>query len=341
MKKKTITFTILALVASSLFAQKFALQGAKELLLKTKDLKITDQVTQQLRDSNDSLCIAEIIAFELPFSRRDVFKTVQQEFSSELPHSSGGYSRIAEWDTESKLLIEGVQRVQMYYAEGREPISTEENSNFVCIRNNLLNPKYRTVVCIEWGKEKPGQKLLGKIISIQGPADASVYGPSLKYTGKVSYPYGTVIKLRKGETDPFDSFKELKPQDFEPLEILSRLPQIYQYTTDEKMREAIISAFNRQVNGFLSRPGRDHDDMKKLLQIMKEMPGYGVAVYKAKTSAEGEEEWEPKRLTFDEAIDKYDSFKVFCMSWCDKESPVAKAFGEETKNGLLQIFLDR
>ncbi|MBP5322704.1 MAG: hypothetical protein J6Y84_02775 [Bacteroidaceae bacterium] len=341
MKKKTIAFTILALVASSLFAQKFALQGAKELLLKTKDLKITEQVTQQLRDSNDSLCTAEIIAFELPFSRRDVFQKVQQEFSNELPHSSGGYSRIADWDAESRLLTEGVQRIQMYYAEGREPILTEENSNFVCIRHNLPNPKYRTVVCIEWCNEKSGQKLQGEIISIQGPIDASVYGPSLKYSGSVSYPFGTVIKMRKGEKDPFDYFKELKPQDFKPLDIISRLPGIYQYTADEKMREAIISAFNSQVSGFLHNPSRDNEDMKELLQIMKEMPDYGVAVYKAKTSAEGEEVWEPKLLTFDEAIDKYDSFKVFCMSWCDKESPEAKAFGEETKNGLLQIFLDR
>ena len=341
MKKKTIAFTILALVASSLFAQKFALQGAKDLLLNTKDLKLTEQVTQQFRDSNDSLCTVEIIMFEMPFKQRDLFKKIQQEYSNELPHSSSGYSRVAEWDAERRYLTEGVQRVSLYFAEGREPITTEQGSNFVCLRHNLPNPKYRTAVCIEWWKYLPedvikkqlsssardSEKIYGRIISVKGPEDKSVYGPTVKYFSLQNHPSKSPKIL-------------VKPNGSQ-LKVLSFLEKMYQDSNDENMREAINSSFNSQVKSYISLPTHKNEDMKELIQLLNKMPGYGVEVYESKKKPDGNTEWEPKQMTLDEVIEKYDSFKLFSLSWCDKGSPEVEADGEETKNGLLQIFLDK
>ena len=341
MKKRILTITLLALVATSLFAQKFALQNAKDILLKTKDLKVTEQVSQQLRDSNDSLCTAEIIAFEMPFSRRDVFQKVQQEYSNELPHSSEGYSRVVDWDAEPRNHTEGVERVSLFHAEGREPITTGKGSNFVCLRNNLQNPQYRTVVCIEWWKDSLVQKVDGRIISIQGPASEEAYGGPFKYFGQLSYPNVKIIRQKKSESDPTRYNAALKYLDYSPIKVLSSLEKMYNNLNDDVMREAVLSSFGRQASSFIHQSSHDDEDMKEFLRLLDKMPGYAVEVLETETKADGTSQWKPQHMTTEEIIEKYESFPILCLSWCEKDSPETKAYGEVAKNGLLQIFLNK
>lgn len=334
MKKKLFTILLLAVAATSAHAQKFALQSAVDNLLNTKDLKVVEQVKQQNRDSNDSLCSLEVIVFSLPYSRRDVFQGVQQAYSSELSGASGGYSRVVDLGSDVPAITTGTSRVSLYYLEGREPLHTGEGNNFVCIRHNLPNPMYRTVVCIEWWKEMSEKNIGGRIITIQGPIGPEAYAPRIKYSGSLQYlPSATEEETKRGFTN-FDTFGST-------LDMLKALERLYQGSTDERIQNAIVSSFSSQLKSFMHLPSHENEDMKEVIRLLDKMPGYGVEVYEDKTSADGDSKWEPQHMTKAEIIEKYESFPVLCLSWCEKGSPEAKAYGEGAGNGLLQIFLDK
>ena len=150
-----------------------------------------------------------------------------------------------------------------------------------------------------------------------------------------------IIRQKKSEGNPAKYNATLKYLDYSPIKVLSSLEKMYNNLNDDVMREAVLSSFGSQAASFIHQPSHDDEDMKEFIRLLDKMPGYVVEVLETETKADGTSQWEPKHMTKEEIIEKYDSFSILCFSWCEKNSAETKAYGEEAKNGLLQIFLNK
>ena len=318
--KRIITTTLFSLLSVlGTLAQNYPLMNARKALLETRGIKVVSEITQKQTDANDSTCRLEVISFEIPAKKADIFNKITSDYKLEASLSDGGHSFVCDlgMTADQRNALPGIKKVKYYYFQNRPYIQTGDGHNFVSVRKQLDHPFYRKVTCIEWWPEDTlgvdGDKLkfgkvAGRIICINGPM------------GEKAYMRDTKPVKQEESAECFVALQEIK-----------ELVRMYSLRESVSQKEAVISSINDRIIKIVSSVGhKDHKKhVKEMLSALSDLPFYKCDVLF------------PESSNFSNihciSIDSALSFDIDRVRFFAGNDPVSARYGKESANGLFII----
>ena len=318
--KRIITTTLFSLLSVlGTLAQNYPLMNARKALLETRGIKVVSEITQKQTDANDSTCRLEVISFEIPAKKADIFNKITSDYKLEASLSDGGHSFVCDlgMTADQRNALPGIKKVKYYYFQDRPYIQTGDGHNFVSVRKQLDHPFYRKVTCIEWWPEDTlgvdGDKLkfgkvAGRIICINGPM------------GEKAYMRDTKPVKQEESAECFVALQEIK-----------ELVRMYSLRESVPQKEAVISSINDRIIKIVSSVGhKDHKKhVKEMLSALSDLPFYKCDVLF------------PESSNFSNihciSIDSARSFDIDRVRFFAGNDPVSARYGQESANGLFII----
>lgn len=352
--KRLIRYMALAAAAMPclLTAQEPAAFDLPRQVLYSADNKLKGEtikkVNRQFRDEMDTLCKLKVTTIAYPYkTKRDkkhvatLIDAIQTAYNYHENAGVEGYVSIVDFQS-----TQSSQKMRIAFPKGSVEIGGERHSYAVLRQADAKNPAYRAVGAVEWWPEPFQERVCFKAVETFS-ASNQTFGNNAA-TGR----NGRSVTLYRNDDGSRLSGDTLRMQladgdsalliapdaNDQRLNEIAVLVETYNNIATAKYRPALVRGINQRLLQGLE-PGLNDAErtayLKRLFRTLSPCPGYTVELI----SGEGKEAT-VETTTLSDLADRFDGLDVFAITFCDERDVKCRKYGDLSRNGILEVYLN-